>query len=285
MWIGSRGGGKTYSCAQLLKAYEKHGIYEAKTGVKCIQRIIIMSPTVDANPVWTALTNLDPDNDVYGQYSDAQLVRVINEIGREAKETDTYLRRCKAWDRACKARHPHEIRKRDIETLMETQFQNPREVSPKPRYTSPVVNFLVLDDLVGSSAFKAVGQSALTQVLLKNRHYRVNVAILAQSMKSVPRTIRMNESLFVLFKFANAKVVLDLYEEVSSLVTESEFEEIYRYATADDHGSLVIDMTQPDKAMRFKKGWNEVIVYGNRGNTNSLNDIQPRYKHDHPRVS
>ncbi len=90
-------------------------------------------------------------------------------------------------------------------------------------------------------------------------------------MKSVPRSIRMNESVFVLFKFANAKVVLDLYEEVSSLVTEQEFESIYRYATDDDHGSLVIDTTQPDKRMRFKKGWDEVIVWnGNNGRTQSV---------------
>ena len=272
LWIAARGGGKTYSCAQLLKMYETHGVFDAKTGEECIQRVILMSPTVEANPVWSSLQHLDP-SDVHGCYSDKLLVKVIEDIRREAEATETYLRRVRAWKRAMKARHMHEISKKDMEILMETQFNDPREWGEQPRFTKPVVNFLILDDLVGSDAFKAVGKSELTQVLLRNRHMRLNIAILAQSLKSVPRTIRMNSSVFVLFRFANTKVILDLHEEVSNMLTEQEFEELYKYATSEDHGCLIIDQTQPDKSQRFKLGWDSLIL---RQNLQGLLLEQPR---------
>ena len=53
LFIGSRGSGKTFSCCQLLKLYEKYGL--AIGGHYMQQRIILISPTAPANPVFTAL--------------------------------------------------------------------------------------------------------------------------------------------------------------------------------------------------------------------------------------
>jgi hypothetical protein len=255
LWIASRGGGKTYSCAQLLKMYERHGVYDTRTGQACHQRVILLTPTFDANPVWTSLKHLDFENDVHSKYSDALLVRVVEDVKREAEATETYCRRCRAWDKAAKYRRPEDIPKEIYEVLMETQLVHPSEWGEVPKYTRPTVTFLILDDLVGSDAFKSVGKSALTQLVLRNRHCRICIAILSQSLKSVPRSIRMNASVFVLFKFANMRVLDDLYEEISNLLTESEFVDLFKYATNDKHGSLIIDQTQADKTQRLKLGW------------------------------
>jgi len=272
MWVGARGGGKTYSCAHLLKLYEHFGIHEK--GRECDQRIIVMSPTVEANMgVWKTLKHLDFDMDVHGNYSDAELVAVVNDIRAEAEKTETWCRRCRAWDRALKTRHPSQVSKKDMETLLETQMMNPREVMDRPKHERPVVNFLILDDLVGSSAFKSVGVSTLTNVVLKNRHIRLNICILVQALKSVPKSIRSNASVFVLFKFANTDIVLELHEVVSNIVTEDQFLALYKFATEDDHsasgtgrpqvchGSLIIDTTQPNKRDRFKASWSTVIRF------------------------
>ena len=261
LWVGARGGGKTYSCAQLLKMYEHFGIHDGRT--ECAQRIILMTPTYEANPVWNSLRHLDA---VHSNYTDQRLVDVIQDIKDEAEKTKTWLKRCKAWDRASKCNHPSQIKRKDMAVLMETMMQDPRETTERPRFEKPVVNFLILDDLVGSAAFKSVGRSALTQVILRNRHLRLCVCILAQSLKSIPRTMRMNSSVMVLFKFANSKVVLDLHEEVSNLLTESEFEDLYKYATTSTkHGCLIIDMTQPEPE-RFKSGWKSLLEINNVNN-------------------
>jgi hypothetical protein len=68
-------------------------------------------------------------------------------------------------------------------------------------------------------------------------------------MKSVPKDIRLNCNLFYLGKFSNKKAILnDLYEEVSSVLTESEFENLYDKAiNSTEHGALMIDLTGSKK--------------------------------------
>ena len=72
----------------------------------------------------------------------------------------------------------------------------------------------------------------------------------------------MNASIFVLFRFVNTKVLDDLYEEISNLMMESQFVELFKYATtADEHGSLIIDQTHTDPTQRLKLGWERFLSY------------------------
>lgn len=68
-------------------------------------------------------------------------------------------------------------------------------------------------------------------------------------MKSIPKDMRLNCNLFYLGKFSNKKAILnDLYEEVSSVMTEKEFEALYDKAVNDNqHGALIIDLTGSKK--------------------------------------
>jgi hypothetical protein len=68
-------------------------------------------------------------------------------------------------------------------------------------------------------------------------------------MKSVPKDMRLNCNLFYLAKFSNKKAILnDIYEEVSSVLTENEFEALYDKAINDNaHGALIIDLTGSKK--------------------------------------
>ena len=70
---------------------------------------------------------------------------------------------------------------------------------------------VILDDMVGTSAFKAQGKSALTNLCLKNRHLSISLCILCQSLKMIPKAIRNNTSLFVIFKFASTRSLLKIY--------------------------------------------------------------------------
>ncbi len=70
--------------------------------------------------------------------------------------------------------------------------------------------------------------------------------------------------MYVLCKFANVKMVLEkLYAEVSNLLPEKQFEDLYKHATYEAHDALVIDTppkTERDK--RFKKNFNVVLTHG-----------------------
>ena len=72
--------------------------------------------------------------------------------------------------------------------------------------------------------------------------------VLVQSIRAVPKTIRMNCSVFQLAKFGRKKVILnDIYEEVSNIITIEKFEMLYDFATAKKYGSLIIDTTHGEK--------------------------------------
>lgn len=254
LYVASRGQGKTWAVVNLLKQYESCGILDTETNHKVDQRVILMSPTTDANPVFTSLKSLAPE-DVFHDYSDDMLVDVINDIKREKEETTRYQERLQVYKKFLKCKSVDELTHKELIDLELNNFEPPKE----PRFPHGVVNFLVLDDLIGSSAFKQTGKSALTNLILKNRHVGVNIMICTQNLKAIPKSIRTNTSLFCIFRFASKKIILDdLYTEVSNILTENEFEEVYEYATKDPHSFLCIDFSQP-KDDRIKMGYNRLL--------------------------
>jgi hypothetical protein len=255
LWCGSRGSGKSFACAKLLKKYEQEGIRNAKTGKRLEQRVIIISPTFDANPVWLSLNNLHP-SDIHYHYSDETLDEILEDIETERLETLEYQRKMRLIEKLSSIKS---VRSLTPDEIIELEMMDYREPEP-PRFPNGVVNFLILDDCIGTSAFKSTGRSVLTNLALRNRHQSVNLALLSQSMKQIPKVLRTNASLFNIWRFANKKIVLDdLYEEVSNTLTPTKFEEIYDFATsADEHDFLVMDFSQP-KEKRYKKNFTEII--------------------------
>ena len=146
----------------------------------------------------------------------------------------------------------------DQEELIQLELMH-YEPPEEPRFPNGVVNFLILDDLVGSAAYKSTGKSALTNLVLRNRHMGINILMMTQNLKSVPKSIRSNTSLFVIFKFASKRIIVDdLYEELSNCITLENFEKLLDFATIDEHDSLVIDFSQL-KTHRFKKNWSTIL--------------------------
>jgi hypothetical protein len=188
--VGSRGSGKTFSIVKLLKQYEKFGIINQQTQEKTAQRVVLFSPTIDANPIFNSLKYLD-DKDIITNYSDDKLVQVIADIKRENDETKEYQRKLSLYHKFIKhsKKKPENLAKIFTpEELMELElmdYDKPKE----PTYPNGCVVFMVLDDLIGSSAFKSTGKSALTNLVLKNRHLGCNVLIATQSLKSIPKPI------------------------------------------------------------------------------------------------
>ena len=252
LFIGSRGSGKTYSCCQLLKLYEKYGL--AMGGHYMQQRIILISPTAPANPVFTSLKNLNP-SDILWTYSDSLLMNIMDDIASERIKSAEYQKKLCLWNKCLKMKNLYELDQEELIQLENMHYEPPE----LPRYPNGVVNFLILDDLVGSAAYKSTGKSALTNLVLRNRHMGINILMMTQNLKSVPKSIRSNTSLFVIFKFASKRIIVDdLYEELSNCITLENFEKLLDFATIDEHDSLVIDFSQL-KTHRFKKNWSTIL--------------------------
>lgn len=257
LFIGSRGSGKSYSIVKLLKKYEHAGIVDTtlEGNPKVAQRIVLFSPTADANPVFTALRHLDAQVDTVTSYSNDKLLEVVEDVKAEREETVKYQKQLRTWHKFMKVKDFGHLSHEEVQELEMMGYEEPEP----PKYPAGCVTFFVLDDHIGSTAFKATGKSALTNLVLKNRHLGICMLIATQNLKAIPKSIRTNASLFVIFKYANKKVITeDLYEEVSNTLTLERFEEVFEHATTEDHDCLVIDFSQPKEA-RFKKNFDRTL--------------------------
>ena len=251
-FLGARGGGKTYACVKLIKQYENHEIYDEYNN-KVEIRTILFSPTIQANKIFNSLDSL-ADEDKHDGYSESKLKNLIEEIKEEKDKTEEYKLNLQAYKRFLKAKNPDKLSSDDLLRLHALDFEEPE----KPTYPNGQVIVLVLDDLVGSKIYKPMGESYFRNVLLRNRHMGINIMMLVQDLKSVPKSIRVNCSLFVLFRFSNKKIIEDMYQEFGSSMKLEDFTMLYKYATENDHDALVIDFTT-EKQYRFKQNFNKIL--------------------------
>jgi len=245
--VASRGGGKTYNLVKIIKEFENNDM-KTSDGVKHPIRTILISPTYEANKgLFDNLTSLST-TDIYEEYTEETLKEIIDDVNGIIEEVKLFKEYKYAYELIQKT-PKDKIRELIIEhpelyeTLKIYNLQSPSIVAEGFRYTEKPITFIILDDLMGSDAFNRKHQSLLKYWLIKNRHIFTSFFILVQSMKSVPKDIRLNCNVFYIAKFSNKKVILnDLYEEVSSIMKPEQFESIYDYAiNSNDYGALIID--------------------------------------------
>jgi len=245
--VGARGSGKTYTVVQMIKHYEKHKIM--RDGVEYKLRTHLISPTIQANEIYQSLDSLDMKKDAHDNYSDQLLLDIIEDVKAEKAEYEKYLLYKSSYEKFVKTPESkyeklYETNPEIFNLLEEYDYIHPKDF----KHEKPAVNIIIMDDLLGSSAFTRKTQSVLTNAMIKNRHMQICFAVLVQSIRAVPKTIRMNCSVFQLAKFGSKKVILnDIYEEVSNIITIEKFEELYDFATNKKYGSLIIDTTHGEK--------------------------------------
>lgn len=255
--VGSRGAGKTTAITRLLRGFEDSGIYDPKTGLRCAQRIIIVSPTYHANShIFANLKHLD-DDDVHTEYEDVVLQMILADIKSCKKETDDYLRQVALFKKFEGIKDVSELSNWELMELDRMGYEPPSPDSVK--YDRPVINFIIIDDMVGSNIYKQ-GRSYFKSQLIKNRHDGVCYLLCSQSLKAIPKDIRLNCSVWFLWRFNNAKINEEIHEELSNKLTLPQFEELYDYATKTDHDYLVVDFTKPKDKGMFNSSYKEVLV-------------------------
>jgi len=247
----------------MIKNYEEQHVKDSKGNILEI-RSILFCPTgnSEANPIYTTLKSLDFSNDVILNYSDTKLIEKLDEIEKDKQDIEDYNKYVKAYKIFEKNENINLIDPEYLILLHEHDFEHYNNI-PKPKYKHPPIVFIILDDLIGDNkVFKR--QSLINNITIKHRHLGVNLVFTSQNPKSIPNIIRNNIVVYVLYKFANVKMVIEkIFEEVSGLLTESQFEEIYKHATSEPYNALVIDThpkTERDK--RFKKNFNVVLTHG-----------------------
>jgi hypothetical protein len=260
--IGSRGSGKTHTVCDMVRHYETQKLMRDNTEYQL--RTHLISPTIDANPIFKSLESLDMEKDAHDEYSDEILQKIIKDIREKKEKYDEYI----------KYQDYYKIFHKTPESKLDKLYDEKPEIFHLlEQYDyihpslfpiddeKPSLNIIILDDLLGTSAFTRKTKSVLTNALIKNRHCGITFCILVQSIKAVPKSIRLNCNVIQLCKFQNQNIILnDLYEEVSNALTLEDFYSMYLYCLAKPYGSLIIDMS--DKEKKFSCNFGTRLTIG-----------------------
>lgn len=259
-FCGAVGSGKTSQACRLIGKYIELGAVNPYSKKPIMQRCILFSPSIDSNPVWSAIPRENLTRaDMINGYSDAKLDELWDEMRKEKKAFDKYKTELELYEKLkSSSGHSSDLDPEIQQWLEELDFKPP---VPVCKYPQGVMYHMILDDCLGQSCFKSQGSSTFTNFCLARRHAQTNIYICTQSLKQIPRRLRQSINLWVLFKYAAANVLTqDFYPEISNLLTEAQFRELYDHAVTSRHDFLVVDLSGPMQRI-FRKGWTHYLNF------------------------
>ena len=257
--VAQKHSGKTFLLAKLIKNYQKTKILDDEGNIHKV-RVILFAPTAfsESNKIYECL-NVD-ETDIHVNYSDEQLLNVLEEIKEENNEIKEYRKKLELLEKFKKVKSIDELSEDELLNLHMFKFN--KNNLEKPKHETERINFLIFDDIIGTNngAFRKSG-SALQNLIIKNRHHFTNVILTTQYIKSINPIIRENIDIWCLYKSQNKKAIIDkVYELVSGVVSIDNFIELYEYATNKPYSALVIDNhKETPKENKFKINWNTII--------------------------
>ena len=256
--FGMKNSGKSYSIVKLLSLFDKYPVKDAD-GEIMKNKVIWFSPTANfsSNSIVHTIKSLDVDKDIHENVSEAVVEKVFENVKKEKellKEKAEYIQ---AYKRFLKIKDVDKLSISDIVLLGNYNFEPPEVIY------GDLVNycyFFVLDDLIGQrdSIFGLKKNNFISNLVIKHRHYQINLIFTAQQQKYIPPIIRSNLDIIQMFKTASVKVLEGLYEEVSNILTYEEFEKLFKYCTDQQYGSLIINNHQ-DAQHRFLLNWSKTL--------------------------
>ena len=136
---------------------------------------------------------------------------------------------------------------------------------------------IYFDDILGSQIMIGKGAREIARICLFHRHLggftdpnehgAVGASLLfnAQAWKTnvggLPKALRNNLTLMILFKTKSEKELQEIAEEVSGEVSEKTFYDVYNQAIQESHDFLMVDLHKKSSHFSsFRRNFNEFIV-------------------------
>lgn len=256
LYIGSKGTGKTYKLVQLLKLYEESKIKD-ENDIEYEIRTILICPTASsgANEVFKTLKSLNQEEDIHLEYSDELILKILDDIKLKQEQFNEYLEYKKLYNKFKKMKNINKLENDELILLEEYDYMEPEEIF---KDVKPEINFIIFDDLAGTSAYTKKSKSILNNLVIKHRHLKTNLIFTTQSFKVIPSIIRTNIDIYVIFKSSSYNEILNkIFDDVSGYIKKEQFIELYEYATKEKNDALIIiNNSMGGSGTKFYKNWN-----------------------------
>ncbi len=250
--IGSRGSSKTTKMVELLLMYDK---------TESFDYVIIFSPTFNADPKYKYLEdNLHYANiDTYHDFDTATFHDLKEQIQKRLDEYKKYENYKKVYNKFMKykGKSLKNFPQYDLMLLYEHDFEE-----PQTKYKNGVpTTLMVFDDLNYCRELYSnsnTGKNDVKRTMILHRHIKTSMLFLCQTYHNgIPKAIRNNLSLLILFKNKSPQMVKDISMELSSHISPDKFAELFQNATQEPYSFFMIDYDAP-KELKFRKNWNEL---------------------------
>jgi hypothetical protein len=257
MVSGKRGGGKSVAVANFVRKLKDSQLMD---------RVLLITPTYNSNRQIWDIAEID-EMDVYEPEINV-LQTIIGVVEAEKSEWDLFLLQKEQYREFKKEIKRRPITEIDPELLLEYQDLGFFEGPPTWKYAKEVPPrlFLCVDDCMGTDLMKPRGR--LINFCIKHRHIAdglgISVAMLVQSYctannTGVPRPIRENCTLLLLFKLKDENQRKKIHEEIGADIDLEKFDAMFSYATEEPFSFLTVDFNPVDKEKQFRKQFDEYL--------------------------
>jgi len=245
---GSRGSGKSTALINLVKLYAPYHFFD---------KIILFSPTY-MNDV--KLQTLEDDERykfiVYTEPMFELIEETLNHIKHEIEEYKEMERYLKIYNKMVRAKNVETYLRKldpaDLALLHIYDFQPPES---EYEYGMPQT-LIIFDDCVGVRA--VYNNQNLNKFLLQHRHYLTSFIFAVQQWKgALPRGIRNNLSLALLFSNKSKEIRKEIAGELSAYITADQLEQIWDFCCESPHDFMMVDFDNPK--YRFRKNFDTLI--------------------------
>lgn len=236
--------GKSNALVNLIQAYHQCG---------GLNMLFCISPTYDSN---TSLQTLPFEPD--GVFTDSNhsvaaldsIIRIIQQRNMEYKAEKVYRKAYKAWKQG-------KASPTDISMLSRVHYRPPLDIKwPQPG--------IFIDDMTHTELMANTINNKLSHLSLHHRHLDgVGVSIFQafQTFKSgMPRVVRANLGLIMLFPTCNMREIEEIYAEVSNNITFDTFKRLLFEATKGTHDFLLINKLAEDPCKQFGICFDRVFI-------------------------
>ena len=245
--IAARGMGKTHSICQMLQHISHNDFYN---------RWISISPSYYSDiKQESTFEDIEKRGGFLELYSECN-EEILNQIQEDSKyyieQWEDYQKKRELWEKLKKKG----IRKmtddelaflfefiiddEDLDRIDEDMIfgQYPDWI----KRDKPPMTMIFLDDCYSSSLMSKTRNNPLINLICNGRHQLTSLIIATQSLASIPRAVRSNTSIWLLFP-TKAKKDLDYLfaETANAFPSEQAFHQVMNDVSKEDHGFLYVD--------------------------------------------
>jgi hypothetical protein len=230
-------------------------------------RIFIISPTAfsPANEPMFRDLGVDYKKDVHEDMANNSLVKVkvaVDEEGAQWKKDQEDQEKYTRLLKLLRGKTP--IDHIDAELLTGADQAGWFHTPPKARYGHKPRLHCLIDDAQGSPLMVPTSNSCLGNLSVRHRHAGgcgVSLYVAVQNYtanQGVPRYLRTNCTVLVLFKIHDAKTIQQILTEVAGDVPAEDFMRHYHEATEEPYQPLVVEFGA--KRHIFRAGWSKFLT-------------------------